>query len=87
MIWTHVSVITRLANPFRSEHQKKTNNKTVYVKANLNFTDNGYTCNFFVTFLQAVNKQNNRVLDARNSSLQELTFRCTLKPHVYICIC
>ena len=38
----------------------------------------------YVTFLRAVNKQKNRVLDARNSSLQELTClldvlkRCTV---------
>ena len=46
----------------------------------------------YATFLRAVNKQKSKqksVLDARNSSFAgaNMTFRCTLKPRVYICIC
>ena len=36
-----------------------------------------------------VNKQRHRALNTRNSSFAgaNMTFRCILKPYVYICIC
>ena len=38
-------------------------------------------------FYGPVNKQRHRTFDVRNSSFAgaNMTFRCTLKPYVYIC--